>query len=178
MRLQSLAIRTFTSAAVAASILLFAASSAQAAGSCSVFAIIKSYDAATESVTFQRFKGNERRFFPKTEGAPSTSKIPKPCSAKAMQQKSYKVTPTGGRMSVTQVRSNFEGKMQNKTGDPAWLPGKLKTLIDEKRRTVILLRQPPTDRTGDLAVTTIYLPVTQEEKDEIARLNSQAEDVD
>lgn len=152
--------------------------SAQAeAKSCSGFAVIKAYDAATKSVTVSYEKGKLRKYFPKPEGAPTdTSKIPKKCTGKVKKQKSLVVKPTGGRMSVTQVRSNFEGKMLNDTDDPAWLPGKLEKLIAEKIEVVIVVR-PGVGKDAPLGITTVYLPITPEEIEEIKRIDAQAEDV-
>ncbi len=79
-------------------------------------------------------------------------------------------------MSVTQVRSNFEGKMLNDTDDPNWVPGKLKELIAAKTQVVIVLR-PGMGKDSPLGVTTLYLPITDEERAEIERIEKQAEDV-
>jgi hypothetical protein len=79
-------------------------------------------------------------------------------------------------MSVTQVRSNFEGKMLNDTEDPAWLPAKLKQLIEAKTLVVILIR-PGVGKDAPLGVTTIYLPITEEELAEIKRIDDEAEDI-
>ena len=48
-----------------------------AAKSCSAFAAIKAYDAEKSEVTLKFTKGTEMRFFPRTEGAPFISKLPK-----------------------------------------------------------------------------------------------------
>ena len=46
-------------------------------------------------------------------GAPPTSKIPSQCKSKVLGQDSFPVNVSGGRMSITQVRANFSGKMLN-----------------------------------------------------------------
>ena len=147
------------------------------AASCSAFAVIKSYneDASTVEVSFE--KGNERKYFPKPEGTPKdSSKIPDKCKRKVTRESSFLVKPTGGRMSVTQVRSNFEGKMLNDTGDPDWLPSKLKQLIADKTTVVIVIR-PGLGKDAPLGITTLYLPITDEELAEIKRIEDEAEDV-
>jgi hypothetical protein len=147
------------------------------AKSCSGFAVIKSYDAATKTAEVEYGKGKMAKFFPKPEGTPRDSqKIPKACSGKIKKTTGLVVTPTGGRMSVTQVRSNFEGKMLNKTEDDAWVPGELKKLIDSKAEVVIVVR-PGMRKDAPLGLTTIYLPVTDEELAEIKRIDDEASDV-
>jgi hypothetical protein len=152
--------------------------SAQAgAASCSAFAVIKSYnaDASTVEVSFEN--GNQRKYFPKPEGTPKdSSKIPEECKRKVTRNTSFLVKPTGGRMSVTQVRSNFQGKMLNDTDDATWLPARLKQLIEDKTLVVIVIR-PGVGKDAPLGVTTIYLPITEEELAEIKRLEDQAEEL-
>lgn len=116
--------------------------SAQAdAASCSSFAVVKAYDADAKTVTLSFEKGNKRKFFPKPEGTPKNAdKIPDKCRRKVTKTPSFLVKPTGGKLSVTQVRSNFEAKMLNDTEDPAWLPAKLKELIEAKTLVVSTLR--------------------------------------
>jgi hypothetical protein len=151
--------------------------SAQAdAASCSAFAVIKSYDADAKTVELSFGKGTERKFFPKPEGTPKTSKIPDPCKRKVTRNTSFPVKPTGGKLSVTQVRSNFEAKMLNDTDDPAWLPAKLKPLIEDKTQVVVVIR-PGVGKDAALDLTTIYLPITEEELAEIKRIDDQAEDI-
>lgn len=147
-----------------------------AAKSCSSFAIITSYDADAESVQLTVEKGTESKFFPKPDGAPKVSKIPKKCSSRVLKQASFPVTTTGGRMTVTQVRENFSNKMLNDTGDATWLPKKLAELIAAKTVVLVVARPPVTDKKGDSGLTTIYLPITDEEIAEIKRLDAQAED--
>jgi hypothetical protein len=65
--------------------------------------------------------------------------------------------------------------MQNDTDDEAWLPTKLKELIDAKTEVVIVVR-PGVGKDAPLGMTTLYLPITEEEKAEIQRLEDQAED--
>ena len=152
--------------------------SAQAdAASCSSFAVIKAYDADAKTVEVSFEKGNKRKFFPKPEGTPrNADKIPDKCKRKVTKAPSFVVKPTGGKMSVTQVRSNFEAKMLNDTDDPAWLPAKLKELIEAKTLVVILIR-PGVGKDAPLGITTIYLPITEEEKAEIKRIDEDAKDI-
>ena len=91
--------------------LCLGATPAEAASSCSSFVVIQSFDAAASTVEVSYEKGKQRAFFPKPEGSPrETSKIPKECRSKVKKVKSLVVKATGGRMSVTQVRSNFQGR--------------------------------------------------------------------
>ena len=152
--------------------------SAQAdAASCSTFAVIKAYDADAKKVEVSFEKGDQRKFFPKPEGTPKdSSKIPEECRRKVRREKSFVVKPTGGRMSVTQVRSNFHGKMLNDTEDPAWLPTQLKKLIADKTLVVVVIR-PGIGKNAPLGITTIYLPITDEELAEIKRIEKDAEDI-
>jgi hypothetical protein len=146
------------------------------AKSCSSFALIKSYDADAKTVDVEYKKGRTSKFFPKVSGTPaSTEKIPKACKGRVTKTTTLVVKPTGGRMSVTQIRANFSGKMQNDTDDEAWLPTKLKELIDAKTEVVIVVR-PGVGKDAPLGMTTLYLPITEEEKAEIQRLEDQAED--
>ena len=168
--------RSLITVAVAAFV-LFAAGSAQAGSSCSTFAKITGYDDATHSIKIEKEKGSEAKFFPKTEGAPATSKIPAACKSQVLGQDSFPVTPTGSKMTVTQVRANFSGKMLNDTNDAKWVPTKLKALIASGDMVVVVLRQPPgSDKKAPHGVTTIYLPITDDELAEIQRLNDQASD--
>jgi len=146
------------------------------AKSCSSFALITAYDAAAKSVELKAEKGTESKFFPKPKDAPKNSKIPKKCSSRILNQKSFPVTPTGGRMTVTQVRENFSGKMLNDTDDATWLPKKLEELIAAKTTVLVVARPPVGDPKGDSGLTTIYLPITDAELAEIKRLEAQAED--
>lgn len=162
-------------------ILAFAAlclASVQArAASCASFAVIKSYDAASSTVEVDYERGSLNKYFPRPEGSPSdTTKIPKGCRGKVTKTTQLAVKPTGGRMTVTQVRSNFEGRMLNDTNDPNWLPAELKKLIDAKTEVVIVVR-PGMGKDAPLGVTTIYLPITDEERAEIERIENEAEDV-
>jgi len=149
---------------------------AGAASSCSAFAVIKSYDADAKTVELTFGKGKERKFFPKPEGTPKTSKIQDKCKRKVTRNSSFLVKPTGGKMSVTQVRSNFEAKVLNDLDDPAWLPAQFKQLIEAKTQVVVVIR-PGIGKDAPLGVTTIYLPITEEEKAEIKRIDDQAEDI-
>jgi hypothetical protein len=151
--------------------------SAQAeARSCSSFAVIKSYDAAAKTVEISHEKGKLSKFFPRPEGdSQQGSRIPKGCR-KEKKTTSFVVKPTGGRMTVTQVRSNFEGTMLNDPDDPAWLPAQLEKLIAEQSTVVVLIR-PGMGKDAPLGITTIYLPVTEEELAEIKRQEEEGEDL-
>jgi hypothetical protein len=148
------------------------------AASCSAFVVIKKYDPASTSIEVEYGSGSQSKFFPKPEGAPRDStKIPSTCKGNVTKTKSLKVTATGGKMSVTQVRTNFEGKMLNNTDDAAWLPGKLDELIKAKTEVVLIIR-PGLAKGSPLGVTTLYLPAGPEDLAEIKRLEEQAEDVE
>ena len=147
------------------------------AKSCSTFAVIASFDEAASTVEVKYEKGKSSKFFPKPEGTPrDTSKIPGKCTRKVTKLTSFKVKATGGRMTMTQVRSNFQGKMLNDADDAAWLPAKLNELVEAKTLVVIVIR-PGMGKDAELSVTTIYVPITEEEKAEIKRLESQGEDL-
>jgi hypothetical protein len=147
------------------------------AASCSSFALIKSFDAATGMAEVQFKKGNKRKYFPQVEGSTGdTQKIPKKCKKKVTKVKSFLVKTSGGRMSITQFRSNFAGKMINDTDDKEWVGKHLNELIASKKAVVIVIR-PGMGKDAPLGLTTIYLPITPEEEAEIERLNTQAEDV-
>ena len=154
---------------------LLTVSEAQAK-SCSTFAGILSFDATKSSVTLKILKGSRSKFFPQPEGATNTSKLPAGCKGKSTKQASYPVKTTGGRMSVTQIRENFSGKMLNDTGDKKWLPAELEKLMKNKVKVVVVLR-PPVGKKSPFELTTIYLPITPAEEAEIKRLESQAEDM-
>jgi len=152
------------------------ASQAQAA-SCSGFAVVKKLDPAANYVKVAWGKGSESRFFPKTEGTPANnSKIPAACKTRIKKKTTeFVIKPVGGRMSVTQVRMNFSGKMLNDVEDPAWLHGQLNKLIEDGTKVAIVIREGVgTDSPYNL--TTVYMPITDEEKAEIARLDAQAQD--
>ena len=145
------------------------------AKSCSTFAIITGFDASGSSVTIEKQKSSEREFFPRPDGAPNTQKIPRKCKSKILKAESFPVKATGGRLSITQIRSNFEGKMLNNTEDSSWLGAELQKLVDGKTLVAAVLRPPPGAK-EPYGVTTIYLPITEEEKAEITRLENQASD--
>jgi hypothetical protein len=148
------------------------------AQSCSNFIAIKSYDADSKTVEVSYEKGNQKKYFPKPEGTPADStKIPKKCTSKVKRKKSLIVKPTGGRMTVTQVRSNFDGKMLNDSEDATWLPKELEKLIAAKTPVVAVIR-PGMKKTDSPTLTTIYLPITEAEIAEIARIDAQAKDVE
>jgi hypothetical protein len=148
------------------------------AQSCSSFVVITAYDPANQTIEVSHERGSESSYFPRPEGAPTdTTKIPKKCPSKVRRSTTLEVKPTGGRLTVTQVRSNFEGRMLNDTEDPAWLPAQLEKLIADKEPVVAVLR-PGKKKTDPVSVTTLYLPITDAEKAEIARIDAQAEDVE
>jgi hypothetical protein len=146
------------------------------AKSCSSFAVITSFDAAAEAVTLKAEKGSESKFFPKPEGAPKTSKIPKKCSSKVLKQANFPVKAKGGRLTITQVRANFSNRMLNDTDDATWLPKKLEELIAAETKVLVVARPPVTDKKGASGLTTIYLPAGPQDLAEIKRLDEQAED--
>ncbi|HVN39405.1 MAG TPA: hypothetical protein VMW19_14680 [Myxococcota bacterium] len=155
----------------------FGVASQANAASCSAFAVIKSYDAGKSTVEVEYGSGSQSKFFPKPEGAPrDTSKIPASCKGNVTKLKDLQVTSTGGKMSVTQVRTNFEGKMLNDTDDPKWLPAKLDELIKAKTQVVLIVREGLA-KGSPLGVTTLYLPATDADLAEIKRLENQAQDV-
>ena len=155
--------------------LFFGAAQAQAA-SCSSFVVIKSYDADANTIEVDHEKGKMRKYFPKPSGTPSgPSKIPSSCKRKITKQTSLVVKATGGRLSMTQIRSNLDGKMLNDADDPAWLPAKLKEIIDGKVQVVSVIRAGM-GKDAPLGVTTIYMPITEEEKTEITRRENIGED--
>ena len=152
-------------------------SSSAGAASCSSFAVFKSFDADANQAEVSYERGNKTKYFPKPQGTPrDSSKIPASCKKKVTKQTSLVVKSTGGRMSLTQVRSNFQGKMLNDTDDPKWLPAELAKLVAAKTQVVIVVR-PGMGKDAPLGITTIYLPITDEEKTEIDRLENEAEDV-
>jgi hypothetical protein len=147
------------------------------AASCSSFAVIKAFDADANTVEISYEKGKLATFFPRPEGASQErSMIPKGCRGKIKKTTTLVVKPTGGRMTVTQVRSNFEGKMLNDTEDPAWLPAQLNQLIANQEPVVVVIR-PGMGKDAPLGITTVYLPITEEELAEIARQEAEAEDI-
>lgn len=146
------------------------------AASCSSFAIIKSYDASTGMAEVEFKKGNKRKYFPQVEGAPGdTQKIPRKCKKKVTKNKSFLVKSSGGRMSITQFRSNFAGKMTNDVEDKEWVGKHLQELIASKTKVVVVIR-PGMGKDAPFGLTTIYLPITPEEEKEIERRNSEVED--
>ena len=58
----------------------------------------------------------------------------------------------------------------------AWLGKKLDELIANKTEVVLVIR-PGMGKDAPLGVTTLYLPITDEEKAEIERLENQAEEI-
>ena len=137
---------------------------------------IESYDAAGKSIAVKHTKGKPNKFFPKPEGAPSdTTKIPKKCKKK-QREDSYAVKSSGGRMSVTQFRTNFEGKMLNDTESDEWFATKMKELIDGKTEVALVIR-PGMKKGSPLEITTIYMPANEADYAEIKRLEDQAEDL-
>lgn len=160
-------------------LVLFAlAASAQAyAASCHSFAKIKSYDAAGSTVEVEWTKGKTQKYFPRGEGATGDiTKIPKRCKRSLLKITTVPVKATGGRLSVTQIRSNREGKMLNDTESADWFKGQMDQLIASGDDVIVVLR-PGKSKKDPAPMTTIYLPVTQEELDEIKRLEEQVEDL-
>lgn len=148
------------------------------ARSCSTFAVIQAYDADGHRIKVDYEKGSLRRYFPKPEGAPQDSqKVPKNCRRSMLRNDVLHVKETGGRLSITQIRSNFEGKMLNDTEDAAWFSNQMKELIQDETELVIVIR-PGMKDDDPLEVSTIYLPITDEERAEIKRLEDQAEEID
>lgn len=148
------------------------------AQSCSTFAVVQSFDASAKTAELEYEKGSQQRFFPKPEGSNTdTTKIPKKCTKKVTRGTTVKVKPSGGRMTVTQFRENFSGKMRNDLDDSGWVPTNLQKLIADKTKVVVVLR-PGKGKKDAPELTTIYLPITEEEKAEIARIDKQAEDVE
>jgi len=148
------------------------------AQSCSYFVAFTAYDAAKKTVDVTYERGSQKKYFPKPEGAPSdTTKIPKKCSKRITRDTTLKAKPTGGRMSVTQFRENFSGKMRNDLDDEGWFGPQIQQLITDKTAVVAIIR--PARKKGDMPeLTTIYLPITEEEKAEIARIDAEAKDVE
>ncbi len=161
--------------------LLLAASTANAK-SCSTFAVLESYDPDTKMLSLKITKGNSQRFFPKPEGSGSAnSKVPKKCKTRILKMGSYEVRSKGGRLSITQVRENFTDNMLNDPDDESWVPSKLDELIAGKTKVVVVLRPimgAKNKKKPPHWVSTIYMPITQAELDEIARLDAQGDDVD
>jgi hypothetical protein len=148
------------------------------AQSCSSFVVIKSYDAAKDTIQVVHEKGNMVKFFPKPEGAPrDASKIPSPCKGNVTKSSELVVKSTGGRMTMTQVRTNFEGKMLNDLEDPTWLSTRLSKLAADGTQVVVVIRPGGLGKDAPLGITTLYLPITDEELAEIQRLENQAEDI-
>ena len=172
--------RAFTLLLLVPLALLLAASTADAK-SCSTFAVIEAFDPETNMVTIKVRKGDSNRFFPKPEGSPSTSKIPKKCKTRVLRMGSYEVRSKGGRLSITQVRENFTDNMMNDPDDENWVGNKMQELIADKTQVVVVLRPErgkEKEKKPPHWVSTIYMPITQAEIDEIARLDAQGEDVD
>lgn len=169
--------RLFVPALVAVGLLL-GASHAEAA-SCSGFATIKKFDPAADFVKVKWEKGSESRFFPKTEGTPANqSKLPAKCKTRLTKKTTeFKVKPVGGRMSVTQVRMNFSGKMVNDLEDETWLPQQIDKLIADATKVAIVVREGA-GKDSPYNITTIYLPITDEEREEIKAIDARATDVE
>lgn len=165
-------------AALAFTALAAAPAPAEAVGSCSTFGVIQAYDADGHRVKVDYKKGSVSRFFPRPEGSPrDTSKVPKSCRGSLLRNDVLHVKETGGRLSITQVRSNFEGKMLNDTDDATWFSNQMKQLIEGKTEVVLVIR-PGMKKDDPLGVSTIYLPITDAERAEIKRLEDQAEEVE
>lgn len=163
---------------IAAALILGLGATRAEAQSCSVFVAFTAYDEAgkTADVTYER--GNQKKYFPKPEGSPSdTTKIPKKCAKKITRNPTLKVKATGGRMSVTQFRANFTGKMQNDLENDGWFKPEIEKLIAGKTPVVAVVR--PGRKKGDMPeLTTVYLPISEEELAEIKRIEADATDVE
>jgi hypothetical protein len=147
------------------------------AASCSSFAVIKSYDADAKTVEISYEKGKLSKYFPRPEGASQErSMVPKKCRSKVKKTTILKVKPTGGKMTVTQLRSNLDGKMLNDTEDPAWLPARLNQLIADQAPVIVVIR-PGIGKDAPLGITTVYLPITDEELADIKRMEDEADDM-
>ncbi len=156
--------------------LAFCLGGAQAqAKSCSSFVVIKSYDPAAKVVEVKHVRGKTGKFFPKPEGSPKVDKVPGKCKKK-QKLDSYAVKPSGGRMSVTQVRTNFEGKMLNDTDSDEWFATQIQALVDDKTEVVAEVRAGM-GKDAPLKINTIYLPANEADLAEIKRLEDQAEDM-
>ena len=156
----------------------FAAAAPAEAASCTSFATIKAYSGEKSAVKIAWKKGKVNKYFPRPEGTPAdSSKVPAGCKGKVTRQTTLGVKATGGRLSMTQVRSNFEGKMLNDPDDEKWLGNKLKELAEKKTEVVIVVR-PGLGKDDPLGITTIYMPITEPELAEIKRLEDTAEDVE
>ena len=153
------------------------ASTQAKAASCSSFALIKSYDADAKTVEISYQKGKLSKYFPRPEGASQErSMVPKKCRSKVKKTTTLKVKPTGGKMTVTQLRSNLDGKMLNDTEDPAWLPARLNQLIADQAPVIVVIR-PGIGKDAPLGITTVYLPITDEELADIKRMEDEADDM-
>jgi hypothetical protein len=160
---------------LAAAILIFAPTSAFAK-SCSEFALIQSYDEAAHTVKLKFKKSSQRKFFPRPDtGGTTPSKMPSKCKGKVKKQGTYPVKETGGRMSVTQIRMNFMGKMLNDTDDATWFKPQIEKLVADKTLVAVIIR-PGMDKDKTLELTTIYLPIDEEELKEIERMESEVVD--
>jgi len=151
---------------------------AQASKSCSSFVVIEKYDADGSRVKVKHANGSLSKFFPKPEGTPAnTDKTPGKCKKSITKNTTFNVTATGGRLSVTQLRTNFEGKMLNDTSDEVWLSTQLEKLIADKTEVVAVIK-PGKKRDDPNEITTIYMPANEADLAEIKRLEDQAEDVE
>ncbi|MBW2267796.1 MAG: hypothetical protein JRH16_04400 [Deltaproteobacteria bacterium] len=158
---------------------LFLGGSQAEAASCAGFATIKKFDPDANFVKIKWGKGSESRFFPKTEGTPANnSKLPAKCKTRLTKKRTeFIVKPVGGRMSVTQVRMNFSGKMLNDVEDAAWLPARIEKLMADETKVAVVVREG-VGKDSPYNLTTIYMPITDEERAEIARLDAQSVDVE
>ncbi|MGH0030842.1 MAG: hypothetical protein ACQGVC_13690 [Myxococcota bacterium] len=154
---------------------LFLGAAQAQAKSCSSFVEIKKYDAEGQRVLAKHVRGKVKKYFPKPEGAPATDKVPGSCKKSAKQNELH-VKSSGGRMSVTQIRSNFEGKMLNETDSDEWFAKKIEEIIAAGEPVVAVLR-PGRKRSDPVEITTIYMPANEADFAEIKRLEDQAEDL-
>lgn len=160
---------------LAAAIFIFAPGSAFAK-SCSLFAVVETYDEAAHTVDLKFKKSSTRKFFPRPDtGGTTPSKLPKKCKGKVKKQGTYPVNETGGRMSVTQIRMNLTGKMLNDTDDSTWFKPQIEKLVADKTLVAVIIR-PGMNKKKTLELTTIYLPIDEDELKEIERMESQVVD--
>ena len=158
--------------------LVLALGSAQAeARSCSSFATIQKYDGEGSRVKLKFKKGRVHKYFPRPDGSPTELKVPRSCSGRVVRKTVVGVNATGGRLSVTQVRTNFEGRMMNDTEDPAWLGNVIEKLIADKTQVVAVIKPGVKDDDPN-TLTTIYMPISDEERAEIQRIDDQAIDIE
>ena len=95
------------------------------AASCSAFVTIKSFDARSQHRRGGLRQRQHEQVLPEAGGRADRhdASSPPTCKANVTKTKSLQVKGTGGKMSVTQVRTNFEGKMLNDVERPGLAAG-------------------------------------------------------